>query len=115
MTTVGNETYFATFVRSLERAGDRNGILGSDRVVFPPSLDFRYAATPRNAVTFADMGCDGVHYAILAIDGVIVDQSPVIHVSPMDTGDPYAVLLVPRLPRGRVRSPTVGARERVRA
>ena len=45
MTTVGNETYFATFVRSLERAGDRNGILGSDRVVFPPSLDFRYAAS----------------------------------------------------------------------
>ena len=38
------------------------------------------------------MGCDGVHYAILAIDGAIIDDSPVIHVSPMDFSDPYAVL-----------------------
>ena len=38
------------------------------------------------------MGVDGVHYAILKIDGAITDESPVIHVSPMDFSAPYAVL-----------------------
>lgn len=92
LAAVADETYFATFLRAVKRAGDHDGILGSDRVVFPPSPDFGYSTTPRNAVTFADMGCDGVHYAILAIEGVITDESPVIHVSPMDFSDPYAVL-----------------------
>ena len=93
LAAVAVETYFTTFVRAVERAGaDHEGILGTDRVVFPPSPDFGYSSTPRNAITFGDMGCDGVHYAILAIDGAITDASPVIHVSPMDFSDPYAVL-----------------------
>ncbi len=92
LAAVANETHFATFVRAVERADDREGILGADRVLIPPTPDFGYSTTPRNAVTFADMGCDGVHYAILALDGVITDESPVIHVSPMDFSEPYAVL-----------------------
>lgn len=92
LAAVADETHFASFLRAVECAGDREGILGSDRLVFPPSPDFRYAATPLNAVTSADMRCDGVHYAILASNGAITDESPVIHVSPLDTGEPYAVL-----------------------
>jgi hypothetical protein len=38
------------------------------------------------------MGCDGVHYAILKIDGEIRDDSPVIQVSPVDFDSPYALL-----------------------
>ena len=38
------------------------------------------------------MGCDGFHYAILTTGGAITDESPVVHISPMDTGEPYAVL-----------------------
>jgi hypothetical protein len=38
-------------------------------------------------VTFAAMGVDGVHYAILKIDGQVRDDSPVVHVSPMDSDD----------------------------
>jgi len=59
--------------------------------VFPPSEDFGYDCTPRNAVTFAQMGVDGVHYAVLKLAGVVRDQSPVIQVSPMD--DPAVSVL----------------------
>jgi hypothetical protein len=38
------------------------------------------------------MGVDGVHYAILMVNGSVTDESPVIHVSPMDFSQPYAVL-----------------------
>ncbi len=89
---MARDTYFKTFLRAVEREPNTQGILGDDRVVFPPSPDFGYGSTPRNAITFGDMGCDGVHYAILALDGVVTDESPVIHVSPMDFSEPYAVL-----------------------
>ncbi|WP_145177990.1 hypothetical protein [Gimesia aquarii] len=45
-----------------------------------------------NAVVFACMGCDGVHYAILKIDGEIRDHSPVIQIGPMDFDEPYSLL-----------------------
>ena len=51
-----------------------------------------YWATPENAVVFACMGCDGVHYAILKIDGEICDDSPVIQIGPMDFDEPYSLL-----------------------
>ncbi|HEY2527733.1 MAG TPA: hypothetical protein VGJ20_07235 [Xanthobacteraceae bacterium] len=85
-------TLFDTFVRAVARAADRRGVLGDDEIVFPPEPDFGYGSTPRNALTFAMMGCDGVHYAILKIEGAVTDESPVIHVSPMDFSEPYAVL-----------------------
>ena len=37
-----------------------------------------YWCTPVNTITFATTGGDGVHYGLLAIDGVISNASPVI-------------------------------------
>jgi hypothetical protein len=85
-------TLFDIFVRAIAQAADRRGVLGNDEIVFPPEPDFGYDSTPRNALTFGAMGVDGVHYAILKIDGAVTDESPVIHVSPMDFSGPYAVL-----------------------
>ncbi|MEZ6134957.1 MAG: hypothetical protein R3C53_08620 [Pirellulaceae bacterium] len=51
-----------------------------------------YWATPQNAVVFGWMGVDGVHYAILKIDGQIRDESPVIQIGPMDFDEPYSLL-----------------------
>jgi hypothetical protein len=85
-------TLFDIFVRAIAYAADRRGVLGDDEIIFPPEPDFGYESTPRNALTFAAMGVDGVHYAILKIDGAVTDESPVIHVSPMDFSEPYAVL-----------------------
>lgn len=87
-------TCFETFVRAVEKTAEceRDGVLGGEYLVFPPNPDYGYEATPRNALTFACMGVDGVHYAILTIDGAVCDESPVIHVSPMDFSEPYAVL-----------------------
>jgi hypothetical protein len=83
---------FELFVRAVAQAADRRGVLGEDEIVFPPEPDFGYESTPRNALTFGAMGVDGVHFAILKIDGAVTDESPVIHVSPMDFSKPYAVL-----------------------
>jgi hypothetical protein len=87
-------TYFDTFLRAVENTPERErlGVLGDDYLVFPPQPDFGYEATPRNAPTFASMGVDGVHYAILKIDGEVSDESPVIHIGPMDFSEPYVVL-----------------------
>lgn len=87
-------TYFHTFVRAVENTpvNDRRGVLGDDQLVFPPRPDYGYEATPRNALTFGTMGVDGVHYAILKIDGEVTDESPVIHVGPMDFSEPYVAL-----------------------
>jgi hypothetical protein len=87
-------TYFDTFVRAVENTPKRErlGVLGDDYLVFPPQTDYGYEATPRNALTFANMGVDGVHYAILIIDGEVSDESPVIHVGPMDFSKPYVAL-----------------------
>jgi hypothetical protein len=85
-------TFFDTFLRAVENARDRQGVLGENYLVFPPTPDYGYDATPRNALTFGTMGVDGVHYAILKIDGEVTDESPVIHVGPMDFSEPYLVL-----------------------
>jgi hypothetical protein len=79
-------------VRAIAQTADRRGVLGDDEIVFPPDPDFGYDSTPPNALTFGAMGVDGVHFAILKIDGAVTDESPVIHVSPMDFSRPYAVL-----------------------
>ena len=84
-------TAFETFTAALARCKDRRRLFGGDEAVFPPSENFGYDCTPRNAVTFAQMGVDGVHYAVLKLAGVVRDQSPVIQVSPMDD-PPVAVL-----------------------
>jgi hypothetical protein len=87
-------TYFDTFLRAVENTPmrDRRRVLGDDELVFPPNPDYGYEATPRNALTFGAMGVDGVHYAILKIDGKVTDESPVIQIGPMDFSEPYVVL-----------------------
>lgn len=86
--------YFDTFVRAVENTPKRErlGVLGDDYLVLPPQTDYGYDATPRNALTFGNMGVDGVHYAILKVGGEVSDESPVIHVGPMDFSEPYVVL-----------------------
>lgn len=88
------ETDFETFLRALEQTPepDRTKVLGDEYLVYPPSTDFGYDATLRNALTFGAMGVDGVHYAILKLDGQVTNDSPVIQISPMDLDQPYTVL-----------------------
>lgn len=86
------ETHFETFVRAVARTTDRRGILGEERLEYPPREEFGYHATPRNALTFGSMGVDGVHYAILRIEGAVDDFSPIIQISPMDFREPYCLL-----------------------
>jgi hypothetical protein len=83
------ESYFATYLRALDACPDVQGVLGQDWVIHPPDPDYGYESTPRNALTFGCMGVDGVHYAVLAIDGAVTDESPVIQVCPMDFSDLY--------------------------
>jgi hypothetical protein len=86
------ETHFDTFVRAIGAANDRRGVLGEERLEYPPREDYGYQATPKNALTFGSMGVDCVHYAILRIDGKIDDFSPVVQIAPMDFSEPYSLL-----------------------
>jgi hypothetical protein len=85
-------SHFQIFLDAIEKCSNREGILGEEDLVFPPTVDSLYAATPRNAVTFGQMGVDGVHFTILRVDGEIDNNSPVIQVGPMDFSEPYVVL-----------------------
>src|SRR5262249_44399236 len=82
-------TYFGTYLRALDACADVQGVLGDEWVIHLPNPDYGYESTPRNALTFGCMGVDGVHYAILAIDDGIMDESPVIQICPMDFSDLY--------------------------
>ncbi|HEX4797253.1 MAG TPA: hypothetical protein VH370_25895 [Humisphaera sp.] len=84
-------TAFDIFTGALAKAAGTDGVLGDERVISPPDPAYGYHCTPTNALTFGSMGVDGVHYAILTIDGEVRDESPVLEVSPMD-GDCYQVL-----------------------
>jgi hypothetical protein len=85
-------TAFDIFLNSLARANSLEGVLGEDNVIYPLDEEFDYSATPLNAVVFGSMGVDGVHYAILTIDGEIREESPVIVIRPMDFDEPYSLL-----------------------
>lgn len=85
-------TAFNTFLSALSSAVTLDGVLGNEGVEFPPRENVDYWATPQNAVVFGWMGVDGVHYAILKIDGEIRDTSPVIQIGPMDFEEPYSLL-----------------------
>ena len=80
-------TYFRTFIDAFDAVDQTSRQLEGDDVLCPPSEDFGYQSTPKNALTFASMGVDGVHYAILRLEGQVRDDSPVIQVSPMDSDD----------------------------
>ncbi len=85
-------TSFEIFVAAVTRAGEDCGALGEEDIVLPPEKDFGYESTPVNAITFGRMGVDGVHYAVLAINGRVTNRSPVIVVSPMDFDEPVTVI-----------------------
>ncbi len=85
-------TAFDTFLNALGKASNLEGVLGKDHVVYPPEEETAYPETPLNAVVFGWMGIDGIHYAILKIDGEIRDDSPVIEVWPTDFDSPYWLL-----------------------
>lgn len=79
------------YLAALETCGDVDGVLGESLVVHPPNPDFGYDETPGNVLTFACLGADGVHYAILTRDGHPTEDAAVIQISPMDE-PPYQVL-----------------------
>jgi hypothetical protein len=85
-------SHFTAFLEATRALSPKDRVLGDEVLVRPPALDFGYDSTPSNAVTFARMGVDGVHYALLSEDGDLSNQSPVVQVSPMDFDQPVLVL-----------------------
>jgi hypothetical protein len=87
-------TDFDTFLDAIERLTEeqRRLVLRDENVIYPPNENLGYESTPNGAVAFGAMGVDGVHYLILKRYGRITDESPVIHFSPMDFSNPYALL-----------------------
>jgi len=84
-------TYFEVFMSAARAANVDGTVYGRDDLVDPPNPDYGYWATPVNSVTFASLGVDGVHTAIITEGGKITDDSPVAYVTPMD--DPPVVIL----------------------
>ena len=82
-----HSTHFETFIDAFGALPMPSRVLDGDTILCPPSEDYGYQSTPKNALTFAAMGVDGVHYAILKRGGSVRDDSPVIQVSPMDSDD----------------------------
>ena len=81
------DSAFAKFLVATKDVEKYEGILDGDYLIAPPDPALGYHSTPINALTFSRMGADGVHTAILAVDGKVDDQSPVVYVSPMDSND----------------------------
>ena len=82
-----HSTHFETFIDAFGALPMSSRVLDGDTILCPPSEDYGYQSTPKNALTFASMGVDGVHYAILKRGGSVRDDSPVVQVSPMDSDD----------------------------
>src|ERR1700722_735722 len=85
-------TAFDTFLTAPGKTSNLERVLGADEVVYPPEEESGYPETPLNAVVFGWLGVDGVHYAILTIDGESRDESPVIQISPTSFDSPYMLL-----------------------
>jgi hypothetical protein len=84
-------THFQTFMDAFAALDEPSRVFDGDDIICPPSADYGYQETPKNALTFTEMRVDGVHSAILKLDGVVRDDSPVVQVSPTD-GDSVTVL-----------------------
>ncbi len=86
-------THLSALLQALDRAGAPFDALGGDEIIDPPDDEYGgSSATPANAMVFAEMGVDGVHYALLGRDGVFDDNSPVIQISPFDFDETVSVL-----------------------
>ena len=86
---------FWTFIEAVTALSDeqRQVALGGESLCLPPGTDqFDYWCTPKSAIIFACMGVDGVHYAILPGPDGVTEASPVLHISPMDSDEPYSLL-----------------------
>ena len=77
-------SYFELFIAAARQGATDGIVLGGDYLVDPPNESFGYWATPKNSLTFAKMGVDGVHTAIITFDGMVREDSPVVYISPMD-------------------------------
>ncbi|MEL7312894.1 MAG: hypothetical protein AAFN07_15365 [Pseudomonadota bacterium] len=75
---------FERFLTAARAWHDPNDTLDGDYLVDPPEDDYGYFNTPANSLTFLAMGVDGVHTAMLKLDGAVRRESPVIYVSPTD-------------------------------
>ena len=82
--TVDPESTFGIFLSATNNLTIGDESMNGDYFVSPPNPDYGYHATPNNALTFLQMGVDGVHTAILAIDNVVADNSPVVYIDPYD-------------------------------
>ena len=71
---------------------DPSTVLAGDSLVDPPADDYGYFNTPLNSLTFLAMGVDGVHTAMLKLDGAVREDSPVLQVAPMDGDREWTIL-----------------------
>ncbi len=83
---------FERFLTAARAWHDPNDALDGDYLVDPPEDDFGYFNTPANSLTFLAMGVDGVHTAMLKLDGAVREDSPVIYVSPTDSDSEWTIL-----------------------
>jgi hypothetical protein len=87
------DSHFDVFLDAVKKSPDADDIFGFNPLVVPPAECWvEYWCEPLNVLTFAHMGVDGVHFALVKIDGRVRDDSPVIQISPMDFSEPYTVL-----------------------
>jgi len=80
-----NLMHFDVFLKA--SAAEDDFLLDGNYILNPNDPEYWYDSTPRNALTFAVMGVDGVHDAIKTSDGCVRDDSPVVFVDPMDSKD----------------------------
>lgn len=83
---------FKRFLTAARAWHEPNDTLDGDYLVDPPEDDYGYFNTPANSLTFLGMGVDGVHTAMLKLDGAVREDSPVIYVSPTDGEDEWTIL-----------------------
>ena len=83
---------FENFLEAARAWHDPYDVLDGDYLVDPPKDDFGYFNTPANSLTFLAMGVDGIHTAMLKLDGMVRSDSPVIYVSPTDSESEWTIL-----------------------
>jgi hypothetical protein len=83
--------YFEEFIRAFGGLEEDLRELEGDSIICPPSEDYEYPSTPKNALTFGTMGVDGVHTAVIKIGGRVRNDSPVVQISPMDAKDVFVL------------------------
>ncbi|QUL39144.1 hypothetical protein [Erythrobacter sp. JK5] len=73
----GDLATLKAILANIPNVAERLGLLFTVRLQ-PPGYD----ATPRNCLTFAGTGGDGVHFGYLRMDGTPLDSSPIVMTVP---------------------------------